>query len=79
MTSDMQEIAITEDKPLLTGQADPAKVRKAAICSLKHMCTLIIDVLFFYINSANIKISADFMHSKNTGTYSGNISHRQQL
>jgi len=27
MTTEMQEIAITEDKPLLTGQADPAKVR----------------------------------------------------
>lgn len=47
--TDMQEIAITEDKPLLTGQADPAKVRKAAICSLRYMCTLIIYVLF-YIN-----------------------------
>lgn len=28
MTTEMQEIAITEDKPLLTGQAD-AKVRQA--------------------------------------------------
>lgn len=27
MTTEMQEIAITEDKPLLTGQADTVKVR----------------------------------------------------
>lgn len=27
MTTEMQEIAITEDKPLLTGQADAVKVR----------------------------------------------------
>lgn len=27
MTTEMQEIAITEDKPLLTGQADSTKVR----------------------------------------------------
>lgn len=27
MTAEMQEIAITEDKPLLTGQADAVKVR----------------------------------------------------
>lgn len=30
MTTEMQEIAITEEKPLLTGQADAAKVRDAA-------------------------------------------------
>ncbi len=40
MTTEMQEIAITEDKPLLTGQAD-AKVRDDAthtkICTHLHM------------------------------------------
>lgn len=30
MTTEMQEIAITEDKPLLTGQAD-AKVRRTCM------------------------------------------------
>ena len=30
MTTEMQEIAITEEKPLLPGQADPAKVRGRA-------------------------------------------------
>lgn len=31
MTTEMQEIAITEEKPLLTGQADAAKVRDAGV------------------------------------------------
>lgn len=40
MTSEMQEIAITEDKPLLTGQADAAKVRHSASDIKYHIhCT----------------------------------------
>lgn len=31
MTTEMQEIAITEDKPLLTGQADTTKVWDGAL------------------------------------------------
>lgn len=31
MTTEMQEIAITEEKPLLTGQADSTKVRHSHI------------------------------------------------
>lgn len=36
MTTEMQEIAITEDKPLLTGQAD-AKVRHTHPCNICRM------------------------------------------
>ena len=34
MTAEMQEIAITEEKPLLTGQADTAKVRNGVSVSI---------------------------------------------
>lgn len=44
MSSDMQEIAITEDKPLLTGHTDPAKVRKAATIT-SNICACSIDVV----------------------------------
>lgn len=43
MTTEMQEIAITEDKPLLTGQAD-AKVRHTQpynICRMDVVCVSI--------------------------------------
>lgn len=36
MTTEMQEIAITEEKPLLTGQAD-AKVREDATHTHRNM------------------------------------------
>lgn len=37
MTTEMQEIAITEDKPLLTGQADTTKVCDGVIYSYRDM------------------------------------------
>lgn len=36
MTTEMQEIAITEEKPLLTGQADSNKVSRALMHMFMH-------------------------------------------